>query len=73
MEYDDVGCPKAQGLYDPQNEKDACGVGFVVNIKGVATRKVRGPKLFTLHCHLFIFYYEMVRKFSYHTSRAAVF
>lgn len=41
LEYDDMGLPKAQGLYDPQNEKDACGVGFVVNIKGVATRKVR--------------------------------
>ncbi len=26
--------PKAQGLYDPQNEHDACGVGFVANIKG---------------------------------------
>ena len=24
----------AQGLYDPRNEHDACGVGFVVNIKG---------------------------------------
>ncbi len=23
-----------QGLYDPQNEHDACGVGFIVNIKG---------------------------------------
>ena len=23
-----------QGLYDPCNEHDACGVGFVVNIKG---------------------------------------
>lgn len=23
-----------QGLYDPQNEHDACGVGFVVNFKG---------------------------------------
>ncbi|HEV3417634.1 MAG TPA: glutamate synthase subunit alpha, partial [Pirellulales bacterium] len=23
-----------QGLYDPANEHDACGVGFVVNIKG---------------------------------------
>ena len=28
------GIPKAQGLYDPQHEHDACGVGFVVNIKG---------------------------------------
>ncbi len=26
--------PAAQGLYDPQYEKDACGVGFVCNIKG---------------------------------------
>ena len=24
----------AQGLYDPRNEHDSCGVGFVVNIKG---------------------------------------
>ena len=26
--------PKKQGLYDPQFEHDACGVGFVANIKG---------------------------------------
>jgi glutamate synthase (ferredoxin) len=26
--------PPKQGLYDPQFEKDACGVGFVANIKG---------------------------------------
>ncbi len=26
--------PPAQGLYDPANEHDACGLGFVVNIKG---------------------------------------
>ncbi|MGH8112344.1 MAG: hypothetical protein ACREPL_10520, partial [Rhodanobacteraceae bacterium] len=26
--------PHAQGLYDPTNEHDACGVGFVVHIKG---------------------------------------
>ncbi len=25
--------PPAQGLYDPVNERDACGVGFVCNIK----------------------------------------
>ena len=25
--------PQQQGLYDPTNEHDACGVGFVVNIK----------------------------------------
>ena len=26
--------PAAQGLYDPVNEHDACGVGFVAHIKG---------------------------------------
>src|SRR3982751_2170735 len=26
--------PRPQGLYDPQNEHDACGVGFVVDLKG---------------------------------------
>jgi len=29
-----MGFPAAQGLYDPRNEHDACGVGFVANIKG---------------------------------------
>src|SRR5258706_4488256 len=29
-----MGLPPKQGLYDPRNEHDACGVGFVVNIKG---------------------------------------
>ena len=28
------GFPPAQGLYDPANEKDACGVGFIAHIKG---------------------------------------
>ncbi|MBL8226253.1 MAG: glutamate synthase large subunit [Chromatiales bacterium] len=28
------GTPGRQGLYDPQFEHDACGVGFVVDIKG---------------------------------------
>jgi glutamate synthase domain-containing protein 2/glutamate synthase domain-containing protein 1/glutamate synthase domain-containing protein 3 len=28
------GLPEKQGLYDPQFEHEACGVGFVVNIKG---------------------------------------
>ncbi|HHB92560.1 MAG TPA: glutamate synthase large subunit [Thioploca sp.] len=26
--------PQKQGLYNPQNEHDACGVGFIVHIKG---------------------------------------
>src|SRR6266480_435814 len=28
------GPPPAQGLYDPRHEHDACGVGFVVDLKG---------------------------------------
>ncbi len=29
-----VSAPPKQGLYDPQFEHDACGLGFVVNMKG---------------------------------------
>jgi glutamate synthase domain-containing protein 2/glutamate synthase domain-containing protein 1/glutamate synthase domain-containing protein 3 len=32
--------PPKQGLYDPQNEHDACGVGFIVNIKGVKSHDI---------------------------------
>jgi glutamate synthase (NADPH/NADH) large chain len=28
------GLPPAQGLYDPANERDACGLGFVASIRG---------------------------------------
>jgi glutamate synthase (NADPH/NADH) large chain len=31
---------KAQGLYDPANEHDACGVGFVAHIKGNKTHSI---------------------------------
>jgi glutamate synthase (NADPH/NADH) large chain len=30
----------AQGLYDPRNEHDACGVGFIAHIKGVKSHSV---------------------------------
>jgi len=30
----DSAVPERQGLYDPANEHDACGVGFVAHIKG---------------------------------------
>ncbi|HXQ25413.1 MAG TPA: glutamate synthase large subunit [Candidatus Acidoferrales bacterium] len=33
-DYPFQGLPKAQGLYRPQHEHDACGVGFVANIEG---------------------------------------
>jgi glutamate synthase (NADPH) large chain len=29
-----TGLPAPRGLYDPANERDACGIGFVANIKG---------------------------------------
>ena len=32
--------PEKQGLYDPVNEHDACGVGFIANIKGVRSNEI---------------------------------
>ncbi len=32
--------PQAQGLYDPANEKDGCGVGFIAQIKGVRSHSI---------------------------------
>ena len=29
-----------QGLYDPELEKDACGVGFAAHIKGNVSHKI---------------------------------
>ncbi|MDA0301163.1 MAG: glutamate synthase large subunit [Chloroflexi bacterium] len=32
--------PHAQGLYDPQREHDACGVGFIVHLKGKRSHQI---------------------------------
>ena len=32
--------PAAEGLYDPALEKDACGVGFLVDIQGRRRRQI---------------------------------
>ena len=40
-----MGLPHEQGLYDPENEKDACGVGFVANIKGARSHTIVGQGL----------------------------
>ena len=32
--------PRARGLYDPRFEHDACGVSFVVDIKGRARHEI---------------------------------
>ena len=37
---DHINSYKKQGLYDPANERDSCGVGFVCNIKGAKTNKI---------------------------------
>ncbi|MEE9343764.1 MAG: glutamate synthase large subunit, partial [Gammaproteobacteria bacterium] len=34
------GLPPRQGLYDPGNEHDACGVGFVAHIKGQKSHSI---------------------------------
>ena len=35
-----IGLPPKQGLYDPQFEHEACGVGFVVNVKGKKSHEI---------------------------------
>ena len=35
-----TGLPPKQGLYDPDFEHDACGAGFVVNIKGNKSHEI---------------------------------
>ena len=34
------GLPEKKGLYDPRNEHDACGIGFVANIKNVKSHDI---------------------------------
>ncbi|MER7174531.1 glutamate synthase large subunit [Streptomyces mesophilus] len=34
------GRPAQQGMYDPRNEHDACGVGFVATLTGVASHQL---------------------------------
>ncbi|AZN40008.1 glutamate synthase large subunit [Paenibacillus albus] len=40
MKENQFGLPPKQGLYDPQFEKDACGMGFVANIKGIKSHTI---------------------------------
>ena len=44
-----MGYPAPQGLYDPRNEHDACGVGFVAHIKGVQSHAIITQALQILH------------------------
>ena len=36
----DPGLPAAQGLYDPGNEQDSCGVGFIADMKNRKTHDI---------------------------------
>ncbi|WP_105615150.1 glutamate synthase large subunit [Vallitalea okinawensis] len=38
--FKSYGLPEKQGLYDPQFEKDSCGVGFVAQMKGKKSHKI---------------------------------
>ncbi len=44
-----AGIPVKQGLYDPRFEHDACGVGFVVDIKGRASHSIVADALTVLN------------------------
>ncbi len=35
-----IGLPPKRGLYDPDSEKDSCGVGFICDIKGRPSRHI---------------------------------
>ncbi len=41
--------PAPRGLYDPANEKDNCGIGFIAQLKGVASHAVVTDALEMLH------------------------
>ena len=42
------GLPEKQGLYDPQYEHDACGVGFICQMKGKRNHEIIGQALTVL-------------------------
>ncbi|MBI0140520.1 glutamate synthase large subunit [Bartonella sp. W8125] len=42
------GLPAAQGLYNSRNEHDACGVGFIAQLKNVKSHKIIEDGLFML-------------------------
>ncbi|MFC5985912.1 glutamate synthase large subunit [Marinicrinis lubricantis] len=46
-----TGLPPKQGLYDPQFERDACGIGFVANLKGTTSHEIIKQAL-TILCNI---------------------
>jgi hypothetical protein len=47
------GWPSPQGLYDTAVEKDACGIGFVANFRGIKSNAIlrKGLEGLLNHCH----------------------
>ena len=39
---------KKEGLYDPRNEHDSCGLGFIANIKGAKSHDIVKKGIFIL-------------------------
>ena len=69
---DDAECGKSEwkpptqidGLYDPAQEKEACGVGFVVQIDGIRSNKVNRInccRTFMTFCLMFTFIIDSQR------------
>ena len=48
MERNQRTAPGAQGLYSPRREHDACGIGFVVDVKGRRSRSILTDSLTVL-------------------------
>jgi len=46
---DASGRPAPQGMFDPAQERDACGVGFIANLKGRKSHKIISDALNILH------------------------
>jgi len=40
--------PGAQGLYDPQFEKDSCGIGFIAQLRGIPSQQIVADALLML-------------------------
>jgi len=40
MPHRHMTAPERQGLYDPADEHDACGMGFVAHLRGARSRRV---------------------------------
>jgi Glutamate synthase domain 1 len=47
--YKKMGFPVSQGLYDPKNEHDACGFGFIANIDNIPKHEIVHQALDIVH------------------------